>query len=84
MSVVEITEYEPDTELKYKLRYKACKGCIHLNQITYDTQKCEKLMHSDGSSVYPMLNGEHTCDWGYCCGQHYEESGEKIVEFKRR
>ncbi len=78
--VVEIVDYAEDN--KYALYYLGCKGCEHLNKVGYDAYRCDCMSRDDGSSVYPIFNGEPTCDWGLCKSKNYKRSDNSILKFR--
>ena len=49
-----------------------CRRCNHLQNIGNGTFMCNMVDYADGTSIYPIEDGERTEDWGACNGKYRE------------
>lgn len=50
---------------------RGCRGCANLTRINKDTWTCAVRDWSDGTSIYPVVDGKYTEDSGACNGEEY-------------
>lgn len=46
-----------------------CRRCVHLQNMGDGTFMCRDRDYADGTSIYPIVDGEKTEDWGACNGE---------------
>lgn len=56
----------------FQERCGGCFRCINLMRIDKGTFVCTERTYTDGSSIYPIVDGKHSEDWGACNGEGYE------------